>query len=289
MKNLLSISVVIPAYNEESRIKDCLKALMTQTVPPYEIIVVNNNCTDKTVKIASEFKGITIVKEFVQGRAPARDCGFNYATGDILARFDADTILPPNWIERVGSEFAKDPILSGLSGYGVARVGAGIPKVLWSAMSHMYSWVYNAHCRAFFGAEIMWGGNMAIRRSTWLKIKKLCISLNDNIHEDQDISLALASVGGKVKTIPSLVVSVDFYEIEHFGKIWRYNKMKRRNRRLHNVHPRSRLRTMRKISWPKRLGYYLVSSPLEFLYFVLAAYNSVRRYIVNRTKLLFAK
>lgn len=288
-KENLRISVVIPAYNEESRIKDCLKALMVQTVPPYEIIVVDNNCTDKTVKIASRFKGVTIIKESIQGRAPARDRGFNYAIGDILARFDADTILPADWIQRVSNEFVKDPMLSGLSGYGEVRIGVGVPKILWQSVSRIWSWIYFSHCRAFFGAEIMWGGNMAVRRSDWLKFRKLCIPLDDDIHEDQDVSLALASIGGKVKIIPSLVVSIDFYETQYFSKFWRYNMMKRRNRKLHHAHPRSSLRTMRRISWLKRFGYYLVSTPVEQTYYTLTAYNSIHRYIVNRAKLLFAK
>ena len=62
----MKVSLVIPAYNEEKYMKDCLVHIMAQQVRPDEIIVVDNNCTDKTVKIAKLFP-VTIVKEPVRG------------------------------------------------------------------------------------------------------------------------------------------------------------------------------------------------------------------------------
>jgi glycosyltransferase involved in cell wall biosynthesis len=275
------ISVVIPAYNEAARIKGCLDALMRQTVKPYEIIVVDNNCTDTTVAIAQKYKGVKVVKESFQGRAAARDKGFNSAKGDIIARFDADTQLPPDWVARVTTEFANDPELAGLSGYGIARLVVGMPNSVVLAVSHFWSWVWFTHCRAFFGVEIMWGGNMAIRCSRWLKIKDLCIPYNNDIHEDIDISLAMASIGGKVRIMPSLLVSVDFYETEHLGKFLRYNVMKRRNRRLHYKHSRSQLKTFKKINWLKRLWYYCIINPFDVVYFIHTAMNSLARSIAG--------
>jgi cellulose synthase/poly-beta-1,6-N-acetylglucosamine synthase-like glycosyltransferase len=280
-----SVSVIIPAYNEESRIVDCLDALMRQTVKPYEIIVVNNNCTDKTAAIAQKYKGVIVVKEPIQGKAYAQSCGFNYATGDILGRFDADTVLPKDWVKKVATEFTQDPKLSGLTGYGVARLGVNVPQKLRKALSHLWSQVYFSHCQAFFGVPILWGGNMAIRRVDWLKIRNLCILLPDkNIHEDQDVSLALASIGGTVKIMPSLEVLVDFYETEHFAKYWLYLVMKRRNRRLHNAHLRSKLPTLHKVNWLKRAWGLLLTAPFEALYILFTLFNSALRFISKNTQ-----
>jgi glycosyltransferase involved in cell wall biosynthesis len=274
IKENLCVSVVIPAYNEESRIADCLDALMRQTVKPCEIIVVDNNCTDKTVVIAQKYKGVKIVKELFQGRAAAREKGFNTAKGDILARFDADTVLPSSWIERVAREFTDDPHLAGLTGYGVARVEVNVPRFLWRSVSKIWSWTYFTHCRGFFGVDILWGGNMAIRRSAWLKAKNLCMPKNNEIHEDQDVSLAIASIGGVVKIDPQLVVSVDFYETEYFEKYRRYWLMKRRGRKLHKAHARSKLRTLRKINFAKRCILLIVTVPIEVFYGALTLINS---------------
>jgi cellulose synthase/poly-beta-1,6-N-acetylglucosamine synthase-like glycosyltransferase len=286
----LRISVVIPAYNEELRIKDCLDALMLQTVKPLEIIVVDNNCTDKTAAIAKKYKGVTVVNETVQGKAYAQSRGFDYAKGDILGRFDADTILPPNWVERVAKEFLDNPTLVGLSGYGTARLEVNIPKFLWKNISTIWSWTYFTHCRAFFGSDILWGGNMAFRRVDWLKIRKLCIKLPDkNIHEDQDVSLALACIGAKVKIMPSLVVSVDFYETEYFGKYWHYLMMKRCNRRLNKAHPRSKLSTVLKIQFFKRCILLAITIPLELIYGAYTLANSIVRFVSRMFKRLAGK
>lgn len=285
----LRVSVVIPVYNEEKRIKPCLKALMTQTVKPYEIIIVDNNCTDKTIEIVKKNRKIKIVKESFQGMAAARTKGFNVAKGDILARIDADTILPPDWIAQVIQQFRDDPELAGLSGYGIVRAGSNIPKCLWRSMSIFWSRVYFTHCRAFFGVDILWGSNMAIRQSVWMQIKDLCMTNNNDIHEDQDLSLAIASIGGIIKINPNLLVSVNFYETEHFGKYWHYLMMKRRGRKLHKAHSRSRLPTMRKINPIKRCWFFIITLPLHAIYNFYTLFNSATRLIATLLKKLFTK
>ena len=62
----MKVSVVIPSYNEEKYIGRCLEGIALQIEKPDEVIVVDNNCTDKTVEIAEKF-GATIIKEKKQG------------------------------------------------------------------------------------------------------------------------------------------------------------------------------------------------------------------------------
>lgn len=97
------ISVVIPAYNEEKLIEKTLDALVAQqTKQEFEVIVVDNNSTDRTADKVLSYKhslNIKLVKEKKKGRSPARRRGFEEAKGDIIFSTDADTIVPPNWIE----------------------------------------------------------------------------------------------------------------------------------------------------------------------------------------------
>lgn len=96
------ISVVIPAYNEERAIATCLDALVNQiTHYKFEVILVDNNCSDNTVKIAKTFTDkliLHIISEEMRGRGAARRAGFENAMGDIIFSTDADTAVPPTWI-----------------------------------------------------------------------------------------------------------------------------------------------------------------------------------------------
>src|SRR5262245_36697630 len=93
------LSIVIIAFNEEKHIGPCLEAIAHQTVAPDEVIVVDNNSTDRTVQIASSYPFIKVIHETEQGMIPARNTGLDAAKGDLLARIDADTRIPPQWVE----------------------------------------------------------------------------------------------------------------------------------------------------------------------------------------------
>jgi glycosyltransferase involved in cell wall biosynthesis len=77
------VSVIIPCFNEEAVLANCLEALRAQTSVPLEVIVVDNNSSDKTALIAKKF-GVKVVQEKQQGLIPARNKGFSVAKGDIL-------------------------------------------------------------------------------------------------------------------------------------------------------------------------------------------------------------
>lgn len=110
------ISVVIPAYNEEGSIHACLTALTNQRInAPYEIIVVNNNSTDRTVKIAKQFP-VIVVQEKNKGYGEAARTGVRRAKASIVAMTDADTIVNPLWLSRIVSAFQKNPSTVALGG-----------------------------------------------------------------------------------------------------------------------------------------------------------------------------
>jgi len=197
----MKVSVVIPAYNEEKYLGACLKSVLVQTDLPDEIIVVNNNSTDNTVKIASSFPEVTLLHETKQGITPTRNKGFNAATGDIIVRTDADTKVPKTWIKRIKKRFKEDPDLLALS--GPARFEK-IPKAMqyknWQTVI-----LLNATFRQTFHHDCMFGPNMAIRKFAWEKVRN-DICMDDKIvHEDVDLALHTARLG-KVLFDEKLVV-----------------------------------------------------------------------------------
>ncbi len=113
------VSFVVPAFNEEVLIASCLYSILSEisrTRCPAEIIVVNNNSTDSTGRIASSIPGVMVVDEPERGLVQARRAGCLAARGKLIANIDADTILPPGWLDVALAEFERRPRLVALSG-----------------------------------------------------------------------------------------------------------------------------------------------------------------------------
>ena len=81
-----SLSLIIPAYNEEAYIGPCLDSVLQNAMGRFhEIIVVNNASTDRTYEVARARRDVRVVHETQNGICYARQRGFEEATGEILA------------------------------------------------------------------------------------------------------------------------------------------------------------------------------------------------------------
>src|SRR5690606_3738596 len=122
--HLMKITVVVPAYNEEAYLGACLSSLHAQSRPADEIIVVDNNSTDQTETIARRYSA-TVISEKRQGIWAASRAGYDAASGDVIARCDADSVLPCDWIERIEAAFSSHEVLA-VTGpgkfYGAPRI-----------------------------------------------------------------------------------------------------------------------------------------------------------------------
>lgn len=102
MKSDIRVSVVIPVYNREKTISYCLESVLKQTFPAFEIIVIDDNSTDDTVKIV---KSITdkrihlITMPSNKGAQAARNMGIKLATGNYIAFLDSDDEWLPEKLE----------------------------------------------------------------------------------------------------------------------------------------------------------------------------------------------
>lgn len=194
MKKLdLKISIVIPAYNEESHIGYCLNAISKLEVKPYEVILVNNMSTDKTVEIARQYPFITIVNETKRGLVYARDRGFNYASGDIIGRIDADTLLTPGWTKTIEEIFADDEVQA-VSG-GLHFYDIGFPRLIDGVDAYWRAWMADRMSPS--NKVFLFGSNMAIRNSAWNNVKdKLC--RQSGMHEDLDLAIHMSTSQQKV-------------------------------------------------------------------------------------------
>lgn len=216
MKNLLKVSLVIPVYNEASQLGACLSAIAAQTAVPYEVIVVDNNSTDGTAAIAAAFGFVKLLREPKQGVVHARNRGFDAARGDIIGRIDADTLLPPDWIESARAVFA-DQAVDAVSGvalyYNVAA--AAVFNVIDLFFRRRLSWQLKD--RVF-----LWGANMALRRGAWQRVRPALCN-RGGMHEDYDIAIHLQELGGRVTFDERLRARVSSRRIDtNYGDFMRY-------------------------------------------------------------------
>ncbi len=214
----MKVSVIIPAYNEEKYLPSCLEALQKQQEPADEIIVVDNNSTDKTANIAREFD-VILVREKKQGMIPARNLGFNTAKFDILARIDADTIVPSSWVKRIKEDFSNNKIV-GLTGpcyfYDFSKF-LFINKL---AGKIQYV-VYFKLLQKIIGYNLLWGSNMAISKHIWDLIKNEVCMDDKQVHEDIDLSIHIAKYG-MIKLDPKLYASVSLRRIKYLSSLGDY-------------------------------------------------------------------
>jgi hypothetical protein len=88
----IDVSVVVPFYNAERSVEDCIAALRAQTLAPprYEIIMVDNNSTDGSADLVRKYPDVRLLSEEKQGSYAARNRGVAAARGAIVAFTDAD-------------------------------------------------------------------------------------------------------------------------------------------------------------------------------------------------------
>ncbi len=107
----IKLSVVIASYNGAGSIGRCLESLTRQAVPCglYEVIVVDNNSTDDTAKVASKYveahENFSLLSESRQGVSPARNKGISAAKGRYICFMDDDAYADDCWLERVLNAF----------------------------------------------------------------------------------------------------------------------------------------------------------------------------------------
>lgn len=106
----MNVSVIIPTYNREKTIKRCIDSIVNQTMPPYEIIVVDDCSMDNTLGILNKFyPDIKIVKQNHRGAQAARNAGIRVAQGEYIAFLDSDDEWLPDKLELQIRELKKNP------------------------------------------------------------------------------------------------------------------------------------------------------------------------------------
>jgi glycosyltransferase involved in cell wall biosynthesis len=119
----MKFSIVIPAYNVEKYINECLASLMNQTYDNFEAIIVNDGSTDNTEKVIEKYltdKRFKCYKKKNGGLSDARNFGVKKAKGDYLLFLDSDDYYDTNILKNLNDELNKEAV--DVLRYQVARV-----------------------------------------------------------------------------------------------------------------------------------------------------------------------
>ncbi len=105
----MDISVIVPCFNNERYLRRSIEALLAQTCPRdrYEVILIDNNSTDRSLEIARAFPELTVLEEGIQSSYAARNRGVAQARGEILAFTDSDCEVSPTWLDEMASSLAE--------------------------------------------------------------------------------------------------------------------------------------------------------------------------------------
>jgi hypothetical protein len=106
------VSLVISVWNRQADLRDNLRAIAAQTVPPGEVIVVDNCSTDGTAEmVRAEFPQVKLIRmpHSRYGACETFNIGFASAAGEFVGILDDDVVLPPTFVEHMLAKFATEP------------------------------------------------------------------------------------------------------------------------------------------------------------------------------------
>ncbi len=198
----MRISVVIPVKDDAEELRECLARLRAQTLQPHEIVVVDNGSTDDTVTVARE-AGARVVAEPVPGIPSAAARGYDEATGDVIARLDADSRPDADWLERVRITLEQRREAIAVTGRGrfhdLGPVASGLAQLF-------YMRAYFVLCGGGLARRPVFGSNFAMRTDVWRRVSPE-VHRHDDVHDDLDLSFHF-SPAEVVVYDPDLVVAI---------------------------------------------------------------------------------
>jgi glycosyltransferase involved in cell wall biosynthesis len=200
----MKISVIIPTHNEEEHIAEALKAILKQDYPSFEVIVVDNASTDRTAEIVRQFP-VNLVSEWRQGTLRACESGRAEATGDIIARMDADCLPDYDWLSRGAKHFEKKEIVAASGPYDYYDASLFFNKTSLLAQRYVYKFFsYLLQLPFIKRGAVMIGGNSLMRADVLAKAGGFNTSITF-YGDDTDTARRVAK-HGKVIFDPNLII-----------------------------------------------------------------------------------
>ena len=196
------VTVLVPAYNEAASVADTIKSLQDQTVPPAEIIVVDDCSTDNTSEVA-EALGVTVIRPTVNtgSKAGAQNYALRYVKTEFTMAIDADTTVAPDSIERF-LKVMKDTSVAAACGFVVPRHVNSI----WERgryVEYLLAFAFYKPIQDYFTKPLIASGCFSIYRTGVLLAHGGWQTRT--MAEDMDLTWSMYQAGRTVRFVPEAV------------------------------------------------------------------------------------
>jgi len=196
------LSVVMPVYNAESTLAECLTRLCNSSFGDFEIVLVDDGSTDHTRAIAANFP-VRIVRSAGRvGPAAARNVGAGAADGDVLFFLDSDVMVRPDTVSRVAAAFERTDV------EGVIGVQAADMRHRDLPSQYKNLWMRWTYLQKTGDVPLFYTTAAAIRREAFLRAGGFDQSYATPNVEDTAFGQKLAQLGIRVRVAPDV-------EVEH--------------------------------------------------------------------------
>jgi glycosyltransferase involved in cell wall biosynthesis len=244
---MINVSVIVPAYNEEKYISKCLESLKKQTYKDFEIIVINNNSIDNTEEIAKQFVD-KVVLETNKGYHNAVNRGARESNAKYITFCDADSIYPEDWLEKVMTEFEKDPNILAVYG-GLKFYDHNFLVNFFSS----YAYSLSLKISKMLGFDNTPGFNFVMKKDAYLQVGGYDPKIYDSILVDIELGKRLQQVGKlkqntKIKVYTSSrrlkgdgIIKASLYNLEAWYRL-NYHKQQKMSYKEYNKEFRDEVR-----------------------------------------------
>ena len=197
------VSVYIPCYNAEKYIVRAVESLLSQTVRPDEVLVIDDGCTDQSMEVISGYSVRVISMGNNQGLAAARNRAYQEAKNELIACIDADCEATPTWLDQLLRDFPRD-----CAGTGGKTVEANQARRAdrWRAQHMPLHW----GDKGLMNPKVIYGANQLFKKSAIMDVGLLdATKVVDDYkigYEDLELARKLYKAGYKLFYNPQAIV-----------------------------------------------------------------------------------
>lgn len=197
------VTIVIPAYNEENNITECIDSIFSSSYKKnkMEVIVVDDGSKDNTLTVLRKYKEVKILRQNHLGKVEALNKGVLRSSNEFIVTIDADTVLDKNCIRELVSPF-HDGNIGATTGNNNVKNNKSIISAFQNIEYHFSNLIRNSFSKVFSNG-IWFSGSLACYRKK--SLEKIGYFKKDTLAEDQDIALEMKKAGCKTLNTPKAI------------------------------------------------------------------------------------